>query len=173
MALEFDQKRGKIFYHNREVGEHTTKDGKNIVRINLEYETASDEWVSPISWLAYGLARLPENAPSKYDLELTSPEDSIEIEFDGPQYLIEKTVRCDGYAWRFHKNDADTWPSALHGHDYERHLKLDVITGEVFDATTKVLRKRLKKAHLIHIQEALRSSPDFKEKISALLPSGT
>lgn len=36
--------------------------------------------------------------------------------------------------WTFHLTDADCWPSVPHGHNDEKGLKLDIITGEVFSA---------------------------------------
>ena len=37
--------------------------------------------------------------------------------------------------WIFHLTDADYWPCVPHGHNDEKGLKLDIITGEVFSAS--------------------------------------
>lgn len=37
--------------------------------------------------------------------------------------------------WVFHLTDADYWPCVPHGHNDEKGLKLDIITGEVFSDT--------------------------------------
>lgn len=39
--------------------------------------------------------------------------------------------------WSFHLTDADYWPCVPHGHNDEKGLKLDIITGEVFSVTTR------------------------------------
>ena len=75
--------------------------------------------------------------------------------------LTEKTIKQKGYVWRFHKNDADQWPSKLHGHEYHKNLKIDAITGEIYDAGTRELCMKLNVKKLEAIQSELRASPDF------------
>ena len=45
-------------------------------------------------------------------------------------------------------------------------LKLDAITGDIFDATTRVRCMRLKKGKLRDIQTQLRDSPDFSATVA-------
>ena len=49
----------------------------------------------------------------------------------------------------------------MHAHEYDRNVKLDAITGDIFDATTRDRCMRLKKGKLLDIQARLRESPDF------------
>jgi len=41
MALQFDPRTGKITYRGKKVGEHIFKDGRSIVRLNIEPATPS------------------------------------------------------------------------------------------------------------------------------------
>ncbi len=58
----------------------------------------------------------------------------------------------------------DEWPSKLHGHDYDRNLKLDAVTGEIWDVGTRNNCKTLKSKILLNIQKHLFESADFTEK---------
>jgi hypothetical protein len=169
MSLQLDPQTGALTYKGKKVGEHTFKNGISTVRISLDYTTASDEWIVPLSWLAYGLARLPENQPAKPLLTIETPATAIEKEFDVPRLLTEKLVKRKGYVWEFHKNDVDPWPSPLHGHDYEKGLKLDAITGHIFDVATRKKCKTLKKKELRIVQAELRACKDFKDLVGKLI----
>lgn len=173
MALQFDPATGKISYRGREISEHAIEHGKSTVRITLEYETAGDDWIVPLSWLAHGLALLPENAPKPPALTITTPDDSIAAEFDVPRLLTEKLVARGNYIWAFHKTDVDPWPSALHGHDYDKGLKLDVLTGDIWDVATRQKCKTLKAKHLNDVRDELRQSKDFKALVEELIDKPT
>jgi hypothetical protein len=110
MSLEFDPATGKILYRGREIGEHVLKDGRSTVRFCLEYDTTSDEWITPLSLLAHGLAKLPENQPPKPLLRIETAEDDIDKEYDVPRLLVEKFVKRKNAIWDFHKSDPDPWP---------------------------------------------------------------
>jgi hypothetical protein len=66
-------------------------------------------------------------------LTFETSEADIAEGYDVRRSLTEKVVKRDGCIWKFHKNDPDHWPSALHGHDYEKNVKLDAYTGEIYD----------------------------------------
>ena len=83
--------------------------------------------------------------------------------------LLEKHVKRGSYIWDFHKTDADPWPSRLHGHDYQKGLKLDAVTGNVYDVGTRQCCKKLKPKHLLEIQEKLRKSKDFAPLVQQLI----
>ncbi|MCA3414918.1 MAG: hypothetical protein INF84_09975 [Roseomonas sp.] len=168
MSLIFDPVSKKIKYRDTVIGEHVYENGRSIVRLNLEYETA-DDWIPPLSWLAHGLSLLNENRPAPALLELETHEDGIAEEFECVRFLTERQVRRKNFIWSFHKNDADNWPSSLHGHEYEKGLTLDVITGEVYDKSTRQLCKRLKSKDLKKIQYELRSSKDFGEAVKKFI----
>ena len=57
-------------------------------------------------------------------------------------------------------------PSVLHAHEYDRNLKLDAITGDIFDATTRDHCMRLKNGKLRDIQAQLRDSPGFSATVA-------
>jgi hypothetical protein len=61
------------------------------------------------------------------------------------RYLTEKQIKRDGYIWKFHKNDADGWPSPLHGLEYEKGLKLDVLTANIYDVGPDSAARPLKR----------------------------
>lgn len=168
MPLQIDPHTGKITYRGKEVGEHIFKDGRSTVQLNLEYEGGED-WIVPLSWFAYGLSMLTENEPAQALLTIETGEDSIADKFDVLRYLTEKLVKRAGYVWVFHKTDADDWPSPLHGHDYDKGLKLDAITGNVYDVGTKELCKKLKAGDLKAVQAKLRESKDFKDAAVTLI----
>ena len=170
MTLQFDPNTGKITYRGKEVGEHIFEDGRSIVRLNIEYK-GGDDWVVPLSFFAQGLALLDENRPPPASLTIKTPEDMIGEKFNVVRFLIEKQVKRNGYVWTFHKTDADNWPSRLHGHDYEKGLKLDAIKGGIYDVGTRELCKTLKCKHLKYIQAELRRSNDFKDKVATLIDS--
>ena len=169
MSLEYNPETGKISYRGREIGEHIHKGDKAIVRINLEYECPAENWVEPISYLAFGLSMLPENQPPTGGFDIETGEDSIDKEFNVPRLLIEKLVKRGNYIWKFNKNDVDPWPSVLHGHEHDKYLKLDAITGEIYDVGTRKLCKTLKGKELKYVQDQLRQSGDFKTKVQTLI----
>lgn len=102
-------------------------------------------------------------------LAVETPEAAIDKEFDVPQLLVEKLVKRKGYVWDFHKTDADPWPSRLHGHDYEKGLKLDALTGDIYDVSTRARCKTLKKSELKLVQAELRACKDFKDLVVELI----
>jgi hypothetical protein len=100
-------------------------------------------------------------------------EDSIAEEFEVVRYLTEKQVKRGGYIWRLHKSDPDDWPSRLHGHDYDKGLKLDAIAGDIYDVGTRERCKTLKAGDLQAVQAKLRASKDFKEAVATLIGNNT
>jgi hypothetical protein len=169
MSLEFDPATNKILYRDHEIGEVSSKDGRSVVHLNIEYETLDENWIVPLSWFAHGLAQLPENRPPEPLVSIETAEDSIEQEFDVPRLLVEKIIKRNGYIWDFHKSDPDPWPSPLHGHDYDRALKLDAITGDIFDVSTRERCKRLKPKHVKAVQDELRATSDLKHLVQELV----
>lgn len=171
MPLQFNPKTGEIIYEEKVIGAYQCRDGKGHVRLNIEYECTPDEWILPISWLGHGLAMLEKHkVASEPLLTIENNEDDIEETYSVKITLTEKTIRTAGYIWQFHKNDADTWPSRLHAHDYDLHLKLDAITGLIYDVGTKNVYKKLKKKTLSHIHNELHNAKDFSEIAKELIP---
>lgn len=168
MSLQFDPQTGAITYNGKKIGEHTFKDGQSTVRFSIEY-TTTGEWILPLSGLAVGLSQLPENQPAKPTLTIKTTDGAIDKEFDVPQLLIEKLIKRNGHVWDFHKTDDDPWPSRLHGHDYEKGLKLDALTGDIYDVATRKRCKTLKKRELKDVQTQLRDCKDFKDLVAELI----
>lgn len=75
--------------------------------------------------------------------------------------LYEILIRGDNYKWRFYKNDVDNWPSKLHGHDYDKKLKLDAFTGDIYNVNSRKKVSKLNKKSLKKVQDKLKSSSDF------------
>jgi hypothetical protein len=172
MALEFDQMTGKILYQGKEVGTCTSKDGRSVVHIDITYEcSASEDWAVPLSHFSHGLNKLASNQMdvSPADLVIETSEDSLTGQRSVPRFLTEKEIKAGSYVWSFHKTDADNWPSALHGHEYEHRLKLDVLTGRIYDVVTRQHYASLKKKDLETVRDELRKAKDFSEKARALL----
>ncbi|CAN7633647.1 hypothetical protein [Brucella pseudogrignonensis] len=164
-------KEGKIFLGDTEIGSQQFQDGVSTVSLNVTYSTASNEWAVPISWFAAELQRLPEYSRPKPEVLLIIEATELDVDLveHAFQRLDEKTIKGNGFTWRFHKNDIDPFPSELHAHDYEQGLKLDAIDGKFYDASTKSHRGTLKKRILEDIQSQLRASPDFCDKVKRLI----
>ncbi len=159
---------GKNLLRGKEVGEHVFKDGHSTVRLDIEYE-GGDHWVVPLSWFAHGLSMLAENQLPPALPTVQASEDGLAEEFEVVRYLTEKQVKRGGYIWKFHKCDLDDWPSPLHGHDYDKGLKLDAIKGDIYDVGTRKRCKTLKAGDLQTIQAELRASKDYKEAVATLV----
>lgn len=147
------------------------KDGLVEAKLTLRYQGTAPDVFIPSFALASALAALPEFSESypPADLTVKLPEDSIAEEYEVPRFFTERLVKAAGYVWVFHKSDVDPWPSLLHGHEYEHGLKLDALTGNVFDVGTREKCMLLKQKDLDIVQSNLRSSKDFKEKLAKLL----
>jgi hypothetical protein len=167
MPLQYDGRTGQISYEGQVVAEHRVENGKARVTLHLTYECEANEWVVPISWLDVGLSHLAKHRELEPDVAvvMVSSEDAIEERFDVPRLLTEKTIKQGGFVWRFHKNDADQWPSRLHGHDKAANLVLDALTGQAYDSTTRQCCFRLNKKEITRIQEGLRRSADFVHRL--------
>jgi hypothetical protein len=173
MPIEYDPRTSEIKYEGKVVGQLTRENGVTRVSLNITYECSPpDEWIIPLSWFGYGLGLFEKHRPKAKDAAVTleTSEADVAEEYQVPRFLTEKTVKRDGYVWLFHKSDADNWPSPLHGHDYDRNLKLDALTGDVYDVGSRHRCKRLKSDALAHIHRELRASPDFNQKLATLLP---
>lgn len=95
-----------------------------------------------------------------FNFEKYHPEILGEIELDEPilpegtvKLLTEQTVKVKGEIWQVHKNDADSFPSVPHAHNYASGLSLHLGTGELFKKRDKVHQLQCKK--LLAIREKL------------------
>ena len=174
MSIQLDTTDDTLWFDGKKVGkiEKSDSDGKLSVTLSLTYRCSPGEEHFPLIAFATELAKLDdykEKPPPAADLTVEMPLDSIEKTFDVPRLLTEKTIKAAGYVWEFHKTDVDPWPSQLHGHDYEHGLKVDALTGDVFDVGTRALFMRLKKKYVNEMQDALRRSKDFGDTAQQLL----
>jgi hypothetical protein len=105
-------------------------------------------------------------ANSPGDLVLQTSEAEIAEEFQVRRSLNEKVVKRDRYIWKFHKNDPDHWPSDLHGHDYDKGVKLDAYTGDIYDVGTRQRCMKLNQKALNRIRQDLQNSKDFADRFT-------
>ena len=125
----------------------------------------------PLSWFGYGLRQAGLHQPPPIVLEVTTDGEEVEpVAASGPVLLLEKILKLDGYVWTFHKSDADHWPSPLHGHDYERELVVDGITGRIYDKATRTEVAKLKRKALDTLHADIRATKDLASLAARLLP---
>ena len=115
MPLQFDMHTAEITYQGRKVGEYRVEHGVAKVTLDFTYECGIEEWIVPLSWFDYGLNLLQKHQvnPREVALEVETEDDDIAEHFTALRLLTEKTIKQDGYIWRFHKNDPDPWPSVI------------------------------------------------------------
>jgi hypothetical protein len=171
MPIEYDPNTSEFRYEGNIVGRYDYNDGIARVSLNLTYECDADEWVVPLSWFAYGLSLLEKHKPHERIVSLTIQTEELDIaeEYKVPRMLMEVIIKRNGYVWRFHKKDDDQWPSALHAHDNEKNLKLDALTGNIYDVATRHCCKKLSTKALKTVQDQLRGSKDFAARAAELL----
>ncbi|URW75917.1 hypothetical protein M9980_01415 [Sphingomonas donggukensis] len=169
--LQFNPESGTILFEGRKVGSTEYANGATRVAFSIEYEAVDGDWVVPLSWLAYGLRLAGLDRRPAIVFEASTDADDIEpVAASGPILLVEKTLRLDGYVWQFHKSDADPWPSPLHGHDYERGLVIDGITGQIYDKATGTEVFKLKRKPLEELHQQIRASKDLATIAAQHLP---
>ncbi len=168
----FSPDTGDIVFRGKKVGSTSYVNGTTKVALNIAYESGDENWMLPLSWLGHGLrqARLDQRPSIVLDVPFDT-EDVELIASGGPVLLIEKTLKVDGRSWRFHKADADHWPSPLHGHDYDHGRVVDGITGAIYDTATRTYVGQLKPKKLVTMQEMLRASKDLAPLAAKHLPS--
>ena len=168
----FSPETGDIVFRGQKVGSVNLTDGKSSVAFSITYESCDENWILPLSWLAYGLrqAGLDDRPPTVVEIAFDANDVDIEAGA-GPVLLVEKTIKANGRSWRFHKSDPDQWPSPLHGHDYDHGQVIDGITGAIFDKATKTLVGRLKAKKLGKLHETLRASKDLAPLTAQHLPA--
>lgn len=137
MTIQWDTFTDTLLFEGKEIGRFSKPDseGKVTVTFTLSYRCAPSDAHLPLIALSTALSKIPEYERKRLppDLTVTLGEDSIAETYDVPRLLEEKQIKAGGYVWEFNKTDADPWPSALHAHDYEYDLKLDAITGDIYD----------------------------------------
>jgi hypothetical protein len=159
---------GNILFKGKVIG--TMKwDGTNTrVHFELKYEAHPDDAIVPLSYLGIGLAAIFDEKPSGPQVAVRTAEKDVKWQKKALRMLTERTVTSDGHKWVFHKNDADHWPSDFHGHDYEKHLKLDLVSGTIYDVGTHRSCGKLNKKALKVVRDELKKSKDFKLRVEAL-----
>lgn len=167
MGLHHDEATGRLLYNGREVGECLFKQGVACVTFTFTYEGGPDNWFVPLSWFFRELDRISPKPEILLRVE-TGP-DSLAQPLSGRRLLTEREVKVAGCVWRFYKTDPDPWPSALHGHDYDRHLKLDVLTGDIYDVATRQKISSLKSRDLEQVRNELRRSRDYAKRVANLI----
>ena len=165
MGLQLDLKSNKILLDGEPVGEIKPLENDRF-RISLNFELDADRAIAALSYFALSLEKTRPPA----DLEIHTPIEGIEFQ-SGEHLLLEFTLKHARYKWRFHKNELDTWPREIHGHDYQANLKVDPISGQFFDVTSKKLVGTLNKKKLSVMRQRLSSEKDFAAPFQRLLDS--
>lgn len=168
MGLELTE--GIILYQGREVGqlEYDVEQRRGRITLAVEFHCEAGDHVVPLVAFSRALTSL-ELPQSEVLLSITTGPDDIAYSERGPRLLVEEVVKVRPNVWNFHKTDKDRWPSLLHGHDYEKNLKLDAITGEIYDVTTRKEVGTLNGKKLAQVQGRLRQSKDFTDLVAQLI----
>ena len=157
------EKDGAITYKDRVVGHHVHRSGEDVIEIALKYTASPNDWMIPLSYLALGLRKI-KLPKSPVVFEVATRKRDIGKRFDVVRLLTEKEIKGDGYIWMFHKTDVDNWPSVFHGHDYENGLKIDAISGEIYDVASRQRCMCLKRKALATLHGKLRACKDTKAR---------
>ena len=76
--------------------------------------------------------------------------------------LLFPKVRVKGMSWVFHKGDDDDRPSVPHGHSTDNLYRLQLWTGNIYEAQTGKLKYKAKKKDI----KALYNYPGFLEFVN-------
>lgn len=171
MPFQFDPNTSEFTYKGKTVGSWRVEKGQGRVLMDITYDV-DEAAIDVIELLSRAGVALKEHArktpPLVVACMIETGEDDIEFQVQGArQTLVEVTVKRDNYQWRFHLNDADPWPSIVHGHDYDRRLKIDAFTGKIYDTSTKNHCATLKKKKLDFIVIELKKNPEFKSRLES------
>ncbi|HUI19967.1 MAG TPA: hypothetical protein VLZ74_02850 [Methylocella sp.] len=96
--------------------------------------------------------------------QITAEDDLRQVKEGRGKLFVPYPMR----EWQFHKNDADTWPSPLHGHHSAEPIKIDAIDGSLWHIKTKKRVGKVKLKELDRIQWDLLNSKDFVDKATTL-----
>ncbi len=169
MSFFFDVKTSDFIYKGQVVGSWRVEEGRGRIILNITYDVdeAGSEIVELLSRVGFAIKEHGKKDPPPEVLCTieTEKEDIEESVVGALRTLVEVTIKHDNYQWRFHLNDADPWPSIVHGHDYDRRLKLDAFTGKIYDTGTKQHCETLKKKKLAFIIAELKKNPEFKRRL--------
>jgi len=170
-SLTFAPDNGDIGFRGKKIGLTKFADGTTTVSFAIGYESTDENWILPLSWLAYGLEKAGLNRHPAVVLDVPFDGDDVDPVADaGPVLTVEKTLKVAGRSWRFHKSDGDHWPSPLHGHDYDHGRVIDGVTGAIFDRSTRTLVGQLKPKKLGTMHDMLRRSKDLAPLAATHLP---
>jgi hypothetical protein len=169
MGLELSPE-DEIIYQGRVVGRLTYDNdngGNARICLDVAFACSPGDHIVPLTYLSIGLTKVePPPSPALIVIQ-TDPGDFVDAE-EAPRLLLEEIVKVRPNIWNFHKNDKDPWPSVLHAHDYEKNLKLDAISGEIFNVTTRKRVGRLNEKKLAAVQAQLLFSKDLGELARSL-----
>ncbi len=62
-------------------------------------------------------------------------------------------IRMDGNKWRIHKYDPDLLLPSPHAHNFEKGLKMDLSSGDLYDERSKRFLKPIRKKVLLDFRE--------------------
>jgi len=73
---------------------------------------------------------------------------------DGSEVMLKYMTKERGDIWTFHRNDKDSFPSVVHGHNYETGEVIDALSGAIYNNNRVVVRQYRQK-QLSRIQSDL------------------
>lgn len=162
---------GEIYYNGKKIGELIFDQESGHVFLLLNIESVSDQDRQLIVFLLNGFVtksneiKRRKNSLQKASSKETSKDNLVHVK-NSNETKMSFIVKLNGEQWQFHKNDADPWPSKLHGH--HAHFVLDAITGKVYDSVTRDFCYVMRQKELDKVQARLLSSKDFAEKAKKL-----
>lgn len=169
MSFQFNPRTFKFVYKDRVVGSWHVENGQGRIHLDICYDVDAEaaEIIEILALVGMGLKEHAEKDPPKGEPLVTIETDTNDVYpvAGARRTLVEVTIKRDNYQWRFHLSDADPWPSIVHGHDYDRGLKLDAFTGKIYDVGTKAHCETLKKKKLSYIVAKLKEHPEFKLRL--------
>lgn len=161
MPVTYDPLANEIWFNGKTIGSLTEDNGNYTLCMTVEYSFHDPaKRIEFLSALSSVIDKF-EDSENVYILTWECKDYDINPVETELQLLEEATIDLKGSKWRFHKNDADHWPSKLHGHSLEGRKVVDGITGNIFDKSTRKKTGRLKKKALLNLQSILKSNKDL------------
>ena len=161
MPVTYDVIANEIWLDGKVIGNLTMDGNEYRLRMNIDCSFKdADKRAELLVALSTVIDRF-EDKGQDFFFSWECSNDDLELVKSELQLLEEATISIKGLKWRFHKNDADHWPSPLHGHEVNGRKVVDGLTGEVFDKSTRKMLGKLNKKALSRLHEALKKNKDI------------
>ena len=137
MPVTYDPIENKIWFNGQTIGSLTEAKGRYGLNMAIEYNFKNGEQRAEFLVALSTVIDKYEDSENTYLLSWDCTESDVRPVETELQLLEEATIGIKGLKWRFHKNDADHWPSKLHGHEVQGRRVIDGLTGDIFDKSTR------------------------------------